>query len=47
MTWLREKISRGLSNVPYGLTSALEDHLLPLETKFKRAKLLITQYEPT
>jgi hypothetical protein len=41
MIWLREKTSRGLSNVQYGLTSALGDHPLPLETTNKRAKLLI------
>jgi hypothetical protein len=32
----------GLSNVLYGLTSALEDHPLPLGMTYKRAKLLIT-----
>ena len=42
----REDI-KGLSNVPYGLTSALEDHPLPLETTCKYAKMLLTRYAPT
>jgi hypothetical protein len=47
MIWLKGKTSRALSNVLYGLTSALGDHPLPLGMTYKRAKLLLTQYAPT